>query len=177
MIHSVARLILLTSLIFLFAGCTASPTVVPTIALPTVTIPPPTTSIAPSLTPTSTPSATDTPTPTPTATATRTPTATPTPIPLKASLVARHPSLVLMASKLGLPAQVLNGTISGGSTPYSVVIHIVRPDGSGITYALASGTSFSFGKLQAGDPDFGTTQQGTWRACSRAGKTLFRVRR
>jgi hypothetical protein len=110
------------------------------------------------------PSATDTPTSTPTATATRTPTATPTPIPLRASLVARHPSLVLMASKLGQPAQLLGGTISGGSTPYNVIIHVVRPDGSSAAYSLTSGTSFSFGASQAADPDFGTTQQGTWRA-------------
>jgi hypothetical protein len=110
------------------------------------------------------PQATDTPTATPTATAIRTRTATPTSIPLRASLVARHQSLVLMASKLGLPAQVLDGTVSGGSTPYSVVIHVVRPDGSAAAFNLTSGTSFSFGAGQASNPDFGTSQIRTWRA-------------
>jgi hypothetical protein len=118
----------------------------------------------PAATNTPKPAATKTPTRTPTQTPTATPTATPTPIPLVAGLTASYGSLALMAPKLHLPAQTLDGTISGGTLPYTVSLYVQSPDGVKTQYALSPGTSFSFGATESGDPNFGTAQQGTWRA-------------
>jgi hypothetical protein len=110
---------------------------------------------------------TDTPIPTRTPTRTASPTRTPTrtPIPtLAAGLTARYSSLVLMAPKLSLPTQILNGTITGGSLPYSVTFHVARPDGSRLTYNLMPGATFRFGASESGDTNFGVSQQGPWRA-------------
>ena len=101
---------------------------------------------------------------TPTSTATRTATTTATVAPMSASLTPRYSSLVLMGPGLGLPAQTLNGTIAGGSAPYSATLHVARPDGSQTTYNLTPGTAFRFGPTEAGNPSFGVTLQGTWRA-------------
>jgi len=113
---------------------------------------------------------TNTPQPPPPATATSVPTpvptqtAVPTPLPLAASLSARYGSLVLMAPRLGLPAQTMSGAISGGTLPYSVTLYVQSPDNSTTSYNLSPGTSFSFGTSESGDPYFGVTQEGTWRA-------------
>jgi len=113
-------------------------------------------------TPTKTPTTTSTVTPA--FTATFTPTLTPTPPPLTAGLTVRYGSLVLMASTLHLPAQTLEGTAHGGTLPYTATITVVRPNGWQTQYSLSPGTSFSFGPAESGDPDFGTTQVGTWQA-------------
>jgi len=80
------------------------------------------------------------------------------------SLTPQHGSLVLYGPRLGLPAQTLNGTINGGTLPYTVTLTIQRPDGATSTYNLSPAGNFSFGPSQAGDTYFGTTQEGTWRA-------------
>jgi len=116
------------------------------------------------------PPPTNTPQPPPPATATAVPThvptrtAVPTPLPLVANLTPRYGSLVLMAPKLGLPAQTLNGSISSGTAPYAVTLYIQSPDGHTTGYSLSPGASFSFGPSEAGDPNFGVAQVGTWRA-------------
>jgi len=69
-----------------------------------------------------------------------------------------------MAPKLGLPAQTLNGSISSGTAPYAVTLYIQSPDGHTTGYSLSPGASFSFGPSEAGDPNFGVAQVGTWRA-------------
>jgi len=84
--------------------------------------------------------------------------------PLAASLTPRYSSLVLMAPDLGLPVQTLDGTISGGTPPYNTMLYVEQPDSTQIAYHLPSGASLSFGPDEAGNPDFGTTQKGTWRA-------------
>jgi hypothetical protein len=68
-----------------------------------------------------------------------------------------------MAPRLGLPAQTLNGAISGGTVPYAVTLHVQAPDNSTASFGL-SGGSFSFGPGEAGDVNFGVSQEGTWRA-------------
>jgi len=85
-------------------------------------------------------------------------------LPLTASLFARYGSLVLMAPRLGLPAQTLNGSISGGTLPYAVTLYVQSPDNSTTGYNLSPGTSFSFGTSESGDAYFGVSQVGTWRA-------------
>jgi hypothetical protein len=84
--------------------------------------------------------------------------------PLAAGLMPRYSSLVLMAPDLGLPAQTLDGTINGGIPPYRATLYVARPNGDQVTYQLTPGASFSFGPAESGDPNFGTTQKGTWRA-------------
>jgi len=84
--------------------------------------------------------------------------------PLAAGLTPRYSSLVLMAPDLGLPVQILDGSISGGVPPYSATLYVAQPDGNQKTYNLTPGTSFSFGTTESGDPNFGTNQKGTWRA-------------
>jgi hypothetical protein len=124
--------------------------------------PPPTNTPQPPPPPTNTPQpppATSTPIPT----ATSAPTATATVSPLTASLTPRYGSLLLMAPRLGLPAQTLNGAISGGIAPYAVTLHVQAPDNSTASFGL-SGGSFSFGPGEAGDANFGVSQEGTWRA-------------
>ncbi|MDI6770926.1 MAG: hypothetical protein QMD04_14805, partial [Anaerolineales bacterium] len=80
------------------------------------------------------------------------------------SLTPQHGSLVLYGPKLGLPAQTLNGTINGGTAPYTVTLYVRRPDNTTASYNLSPAGNFSFGPAQAGDTYFGTTQEGTWRA-------------
>ena len=116
------------------------------------------TSPPPAATSTPRPTATSTPTPTPTATP------TPTPLPLTAGLTPKYGSLALMAPKLFLPTQILNGTIGGGTLPYTVSLHVQSPDGAQTQYNLSPGTSFSFGAAESGDQYFGVSQKGTWRA-------------
>ncbi len=129
--------------------------------------PPPTNTPVPPPPPTNTPvpppPPTNTPVP-PTATPTRTPTATPTVVPLVVSLTPQHGSLVLYGPKLGLPAQTLNGTISGGTLPYTVTLTVQRPDNTTASYNLSPAGNFSLTPANAGDTYFGTTMLGTWRA-------------
>jgi len=85
-------------------------------------------------------------------------------LPLTASLSARYGSLVLMAPRLGLPAQTLSGAISGGVLPYSVTLYVQSPDNNTTDYNLSPDTSFNFGTSESADPNFGVSQEGTWRA-------------
>lgn len=132
------------------------PTTRPTSPPPIATSPPPT---APS--PTSPPpTATSVP-----PTATPVP-PTPTPIPaLNADLDADYSSLVLYASRVGEPPQGLDGDISGGDGgAYTVILHVRNPEGSESAYNLTTDDTFDFDSGDAGDPDFGTTVEGTWTA-------------
>ena len=94
------------------------------------------------------------------------PTRTPTPVPnLSVDLDAAYTSLVYYASKVGQPAQSLNGSVSGGAGgPYTVLLHVRNPAGGETTYNLTTNDSFDFDSGDAGDPDFGTTQKGSWSA-------------
>jgi hypothetical protein len=69
-----------------------------------------------------------------------------------------------MAPALGLPTQILDGTINGASLPYSVTLHVFRPDGREAIYNPGSGATFSFGASESGNANFGVSQEGTWRA-------------
>ena len=91
---------------------------------------------------------------------------TPTPVPaLDADLDADYSSLVLYASKVGEPPQGMRGEVSGGDGgTYTVILHVRDPQGSESTYNLTTNDTFDFDSNDAGDPDFGTTEEGTWTA-------------
>ena len=91
---------------------------------------------------------------------------TPTPIPaLDADLDADYSSLVLYASKVGEPPQGMDGEVSGGDGgAYTIILHVRDPDGNESTYNLTTNGAFAFDSNDAGDPDFGTTNEGAWTA-------------
>ncbi len=69
------------------------------------------------------------------------------------------------APVVGLPAQTLRLVVSGVLTPYLTVLSVIQPDGVVLTWPLTSVSSpISFGPNEAGDPYFGVTQTGLWRA-------------
>ena len=83
--------------------------------------------------------------------------------PLSGTLSLTHSKLVYFASVLGLPAQTLYGNIHGGEEPYSVVVHVLSPDGSESIHPLDE-NPWQLTPAAASDPDFGTNAIGTWRA-------------
>ena len=91
---------------------------------------------------------------------------TPSPVPaLNTDLDADYSSLVFYASRVGEPPQGLDGDISGGDGgAYTVILHVRNPEGSESTYNLTTNGTFDFDSGDAGDPDFGTTDEGTWTA-------------
>ena len=91
---------------------------------------------------------------------------TPSPVPaLNADLDADYSSLVLYASKIGEPPQGMSGEVSGGDGgTYTVILHVRNPEGSESTYNLTTDGTFDFDSGDAGDPDFGTTEEGIWSA-------------
>ena len=91
---------------------------------------------------------------------------TPSPVPaLNAELDSDYSSLVFYASRVGEPPQGLDGDISGGDGgTYTVILHVRNPEGSESTYNLTTNGTFDFDSGDAGDPDFGTTVEGTWSA-------------
>ena len=91
---------------------------------------------------------------------------TPSPVPaLNAELDSDYSSLVFYASRVGEPPQGLDGDISGGDGgTYTVILHVRNPEGSENAYNLTTNGTFDFDYGDAGDPDFGTTVEGTWTA-------------
>lgn len=120
--------------------------------------------------PTSTPVPPPPPTSTSRPTPTRTPTATaspsPTPAPLAIWLRPDHARLV------GQPAQTLRGTVTGGGgPPHGITIEVEAPNCYRMFFNLMSdaGGAFVLTPELAGDANFGTTVNGTWRAVARTG--------
>ena len=130
------------------------PTTLPTSPPPAATSVPPT-SVPPTAPPPTSPPPTATSVP-----------PTPSPVPaLNADLDADYSSLVFYASRVGEPPQGLDGDISGGDGgAYTVILHVRNPEGSESTYNLTTNGIFDFDSGDAGDPDFGTTDEGTWTA-------------
>lgn len=92
------------------------------------------------------------------------PTVTPVPA-LSVDLDADYSSLVLYASRVGEPPQGVSGEVSGGDGgTYTVILHVRDPKGNESTYSLTTNDTFDFDSNDAGDPDFGTTDEGTWTA-------------
>jgi len=72
------------------------------------------------------------------------------------------------APSVGLPAQTLWGTVTGGAGgPYTLTIKVVSPTGlysKNYTVRTDGSGSFALTPAKAGDPNFGTQEAGTWRA-------------
>jgi hypothetical protein len=144
------------------ATSTSTPTATRT-NTPTATSTPTATNTA---TRTPTPTASRTPTPTSTATRTSTPTSSPTSVPAQVSLAADYRYLLWY----GPQTQTLRGEWDCGTPTcpvgHAIDITVQAPDGQNHTYRTYtdSGKAFTLNALTAGDPDFGTSQLGTWRA-------------
>jgi hypothetical protein len=85
--------------------------------------------------------------------------------PLSGTISPLYARLLLFAPNLGQPAQTLTGTVSGGEPPYSLIVHVRAPSGQETTFTR-SGSAWSLTPLSAGNPNFGTTEEGTWTAWS-----------
>lgn len=83
--------------------------------------------------------------------------------PLSGTLSVAQARLLLFASTLGQPAQTLSGSASGGTPAYTTVLHVRAPSGSEVLYSQ-SGSAWTLTPPSAGDPNFGTTEEGTWTA-------------
>lgn len=83
--------------------------------------------------------------------------------PLGGTISAAYARLLFFASNLGQPAQTLTGTVSGGTPAYTTVIHVRAPSGMETSYPQ-SGSAWELTPLSANNPDFGTTEEGTWTA-------------
>ena len=83
--------------------------------------------------------------------------------PLSGTISAWYPNLVLFAPKLGLPAQTLGGTVNGGEAPYGALVHVKSPTGIE-TIISRNGSAWSLTPVDAGDPNFGTIENGVWTA-------------
>jgi hypothetical protein len=83
--------------------------------------------------------------------------------PLSGTISPVFAKLLLFAANLGQPAQTLMGTTSGGEGPHSIVVHVRAPSGLEATFTR-SGSAWSVTSASAADPNFGTTEEGTWTA-------------
>ena len=95
--------------------------------------------------------------------------------PLSGTITVTYSRLLLFAPNLGQPAQTLMGTASGGEPPYTISVQVRSPSGIVSTYTR-SGSSWQLTPGSAGDPNFGTTAEGTWMALANltdsAGRTF-----
>ena len=83
--------------------------------------------------------------------------------PLSGTLLPAYARLLLFASNLGQPAQTLTGSAAGGEGPYSLIVHVRAPSGLETTFTR-SGSTWSVTPTTANNPNFGTTEEGTWAA-------------
>ena len=82
-------------------------------------------------------------------------------------LYRQYPWLLWYASNLGLPAQVLTGTLTQAATPVPGAVIRLRtaaPGGSTNEYWVFTDAwgMFQLDATIAGDVNFGSTEQGTW---------------
>jgi hypothetical protein len=99
------------------------------------------------------------------ATTTPTPTSTPTTIPLRASLSPKFASLAKFAPALGLEAQTLFGTITGGlGSDYQVILHVRNPLGIERSWAFTSDGALTVAPGTVSDEYFGCDVEGQWSA-------------
>ena len=83
--------------------------------------------------------------------------------PLSGTISPAYSKLLFFASNLGQPAQTLTGGASGGEPAYTTIVHVRAPSGDETTYSR-SGSSWSLTPVFTNNPDFGTTEEGTWAA-------------
>lgn len=83
--------------------------------------------------------------------------------PLSGTISVTYARLLLFAPNLGQPAQTLIGTVSGGISPYSILVWVRTPSGALISLTR-SGSTWSVTPDNSGDLNFGTTEEGIWTA-------------
>lgn len=83
--------------------------------------------------------------------------------PLSGTISVTYARLLLLAPNLGQPAQTLIGTVSGGISPYSILVSVRTPSGALISLTR-SGSTWSVTPENSGDLNFGTTEEGIWTA-------------
>jgi hypothetical protein len=83
--------------------------------------------------------------------------------PLSGTISVTYARLLLLAPNLGQPAQTLIGTVSGGISPYSILVWVRTPSGALISLTR-SGSTWSVTPENSGDLNFGTTEEGIWTA-------------
>lgn len=83
--------------------------------------------------------------------------------PLTGNMSALYSDLILYATNVGQPAQTLMGSVSGGTGPYTIIVRVQAPSG-GITNYSRGGASWTLTPADVLEPNFGTTEEGTWTA-------------
>jgi hypothetical protein len=83
--------------------------------------------------------------------------------PLSGTISVTYTRLLLFAPNLGQPSQTLIGTVSGGISPYSILVWVRTPSGALISLTR-SGSTWSVTPENSGDLNFGTTEEGIWTA-------------
>jgi hypothetical protein len=83
--------------------------------------------------------------------------------PLSGTISVTYARLLLFAPNLGQPAQTLIGTVSGGISPYSILVWVRTPSGALISL-IRNGSTWSVTPENSGDLNFGTTEEGIWTA-------------
>jgi hypothetical protein len=83
--------------------------------------------------------------------------------PLSGTISVTYARLLLFAPNLGQPGQTLIGTVSGGISPYSILVWVRTPSGALISLT-GSGSTWSITPENSGDLNFGTTEEGIWTA-------------
>lgn len=97
--------------------------------------------------------------------------------PLTGTISILYSKLLLFGPAMGTPAQVVNGTVSGGEAPYQTTVVVRSPYGVQTTFRL-SGASWSLDSVVSGDPNLGVSEKGTWSARAEirdAGGRLFQT--
>jgi len=79
-------------------------------------------------------------------------------------LQADYSALLYMAPELDQPTQVLRGSVSGGTPPYAVFIHIETPIGTTVPYDLENSNPFVLNANRADEEYFGVDAEGQWTA-------------
>jgi len=79
-------------------------------------------------------------------------------------LQADYGALLYMAPALEQPTQILRGSVTGGTPPYSVYIRVEKPDGTSTTYDLEDNNPFILNANRASAEYFGVDTEGQWSA-------------
>lgn len=83
--------------------------------------------------------------------------------PLSGTISVTYTKLLLYSPTLGQPAQTLTGIVSNGTPPYLILIWVRDPSGNLISFSR-NGSTWSVNPDNSDDPNFGTTEKGTWTA-------------
>lgn len=97
--------------------------------------------------------------------------------PLTGTISILYSKLLLFGPAMGTPAQVVNGSVSGGEAPYQTTVVVRSPYGVQTTFRF-NGAIWSLDSVVSGDPNLGVSEKGTWTARAEirdAGGRLFQT--